>query len=300
MLLTGILSTFASPIYSNMKFNSILIVLPILTVLMFDLGLSLRVSDFVNIFKKPKAMLAGLFGQLIILPLIGLCIGTVCKLQPEFFIGLMLIACCPGGSSSNIFSKIAKGDVALSVSLTAFSSIITLFTLPLIMQITTARLGESVGISLPVGNLLKQNLFTMLLPIVAGICLRRWAEGVSLKIDKVLSKCVFPALMLLAAIFFIQNKDVIISQFGTLGLATGGLILGSISAAAAICLILRLQKTEKRTIVIEVGMQNAAQAIAVATSPFVFGNPLIATPAIIYALLMNIVLLTYVAVIGRR
>ena len=94
--------------------------------------------------------------------------------------------------------------------------------------------------------------------------------------------------------------DVIISQFGTLGLATGGLILGSISAAAAICLILRLQKTEKRTIVIEVGMQNAAQAIAVATSPFVFGNPVIATPAIIYALLMNIVLLTYVAVIGRR
>ena len=104
-----------------MKFNSILIVLPILTVLMFDLGLSLRITDFVEIFKKPKAMLAGLVGQLIILPLIALAIGSACHLQPEFFIGLMLIACCPGGSSSNIFSKLAKGDVALSVSLTAFS-----------------------------------------------------------------------------------------------------------------------------------------------------------------------------------
>lgn len=267
---------------------------------MFDLGLSLRVSDFIAIFKKPKAIVAGLFGQLVLLPLIALGIGTLFRLQPEFYIGLMLIACCPGGSSSNIFSKLANGDVALSVSLTAFSSVITLFTMPLIMQFTTTHLGESVGISLPVGNLLKQNLFTMLLPIVAGICLRRWAEGVSMKIDRVLSKCAFPALMLLAAIFFIQNKTVIISQFTTLGLATGGLILGSILAAAVICLILGLRKTEKRTIVIEVGMQNAAQAIAVATSPFVFGNQVIATPAIIYALLMNVVLLSYVAIIGRR
>lgn len=282
-----------------MKFNSILIVLPILTVLMFDLGLSLRLSDFVNIFKKPKAMLAGLAGQLLVLPLIALGIGSLCGLQPEFFIGLMLIACCPGGSSSNIFSKLAKGDVALSVSLTAFSSVITLFTLPVIMQATTTRLGEAVGISLPVGNLLKQNLFTMLLPIAAGICLRRWAEGAALKIDRVLSKCAFPALMLLAAVFFIQNRTVIISQFGTLGLAAGGLIIGSILAAAAISVLFRLGKGERRTIVIEVGMQNAAQAIAVATSPFVFANAVIATPAIIYALIMNIVLLTYVAVAGR-
>lgn len=282
-----------------MKFNSILIVLPILTVLMFDLGLTLRLSDFVNIFKKPKAMLAGLAGQLVVLPLIALCIGCLFKLQPEFFIGLMLIACCPGGSSSNIFSKLAKGDVALSVSLTAFSSIITLFTLPAIMQATTTQLGESVGISLPVGNLLKQNLITMLLPIVAGICLRRFAEGTAIKIDKVLSKCAFPALMLLAGIFFVQNKEVIIDQFGTLGLATGGLIMSSILAAAVISVVLHLRKTEKKTIIIEVGMQNAAQAIAVATSPFVFANAVIATPAIIYALLMNVVLLIYVAIAGR-
>lgn len=283
-----------------MKFNSILLVLPILTVLMFDLGLSLRVSDFVNIFKRPKAMFTGLAGQLIILPLIALGLGLLFGLQTEFFIGLMLIACCPGGSSSNIFSKLAKGDVALSVSLTAFSSVITLFTLPLIMQITTSRLGEAVGISLPVGNLLKQNLITMLLPIILGICLRRYAEGAALKIDKVLSKCAFPALMLLAGIFFVQNKEVIIKNFGTLGLTAGALILSSILVAAAMSVILRLKKTEKRTIVIEVGMQNAAQAIAVASSPFVFANAVIATPAIIYALLMNVVLLIYVAITGHK
>jgi len=283
-----------------MKFNSILIVIPILTVLMFDLGLTLKPSDFVTIFKKPKAMLSGLAGQLLILPLIALGIGFALDLKTEFFIGLLLIACCPGGSSSNIFSKLAKGDVALSVSLTAFSSVITLFTLPFIMHLATKSMGEEVGITLPVGNLLKQNFFTMVVPIMAGILIRHYCEDVALKIDRVLSKCAFPALMLLAGIFFIQNRGVILGNFGKLGLATGGLILISICVAAIMSIILKLQKTQKRTIVIEVGMQNAAQAIAVATSPFVFNNSVIAIPAIIYALLMNVVLLIYVALVARK
>lgn len=283
-----------------MKFNSILIVLPILTVLMFDLGLTLKLKDFVNIFKRPKAMITGLAGQLVVLPLIALGIGSALHLPAVYFIGLMLIACCPGGSSSNIFSKLAKGDVALSVSLTAFSSVITLFTLPAIMQITTTHLGQAVGITLPVGNLLKQNFFTMLLPIAIGITVRHFFDNAALKIDKVLSKCAFPALLLLAGIFFVQNRDAIIANFGTLGLATGCLILCSIAVAALAGRALRLGRTERRTIDIEVGMQNAAQAIAVATSPFVFNNPSIATPAIIYALLMNVVLLTYVAVVSKR
>jgi len=282
-----------------MKFNSILIVLPILTILMFDLGLTLHFADFARIVRKPKAMILGLAGQLIVLPLIALAIGATLGLPSVFFIGLMLIACCPGGSSSNVFSMLAKGDVALSVSLTAFSSLITLFTLPLIMQITTARLGESIGITLPVGNLLKQNLITMLLPIVAGILVNHWFGNASRKINKVLSKGAFPALMLLAGIFFVQNKEVIIHNFGTLGIATGALIILSILAATGAGYVFRLQRTERRTIIIEVGMQNAAQAIAVATSPFVFNNAAIATPAIIYALLMNVVLLTYVALLKK-
>lgn len=282
-----------------MHFNSILIVLPILTVLMFDLGLTLHLSDFVNIVKRPKAMIVGLVGQLVVLPLIGWAIGTVLGLSSIFFIGLMLIACCPGGSSSNIFSKLAKGDVALSVSLTAISSVVTLFTLPLVMGIVTSHLGEAVGVTLPVGNLLKQNLVTMLLPIIIGILIRHFFNDTALKIDKVLSKCAFPALLLLAGIFFVQNKDAIIDNFGTLGLATGSLIIVSILVAALLGFIFRLQRTEKRTINIEVGMQNAAQAIAVASSPFVFNNSEIATPAIIYALLMNVVLLTYVACIPK-
>lgn len=280
--------------------NSILIVLPILTVLMFDLGLTLKLSDFVTVFRYPKAMILGLSGQLLLLPLIALALGTVFNLSPLFFIGLVLIACCPGGSSSNVFSKIAGGDVALSVSLTAVSSLVTLVTLPIIMNYTTLRLGETVGVTLPVANLLKQNLLTMLLPIALGIALRYWKEGVAMKIDKVLSKVAFPALMLLAAIFFIQNKGAIIANFKVLGLSTGSLIISAILVAAVLGRLIRLDNRQQRTINIEVGMQNAAQAIAVATSPFVFNNSEIATPAIIYALLMNLVLLTYVALIPKK
>ena len=115
----------------------------------------------------------------------------------------MLIACCPGGSSSNIFSMLAKGDVALSVSLTAVSSIITLFTVPIIMEWTTEYVGAAVGVHLPVGNLLMQNLITMLLPIILGILCRLYFPTAATNIDEVLSKLAFPAL---------SDKDVIDSD----------------------------------------------------------------------------------------
>lgn len=277
--------------------NSIVIVLPILTLLMFDLGLSLEGKDFLLVFKRPKAIIAGMLGQLILLPSLAYLVTLLLNLPPVFTIGIMLIACCPGGSSSNVFSKLAKGDVALSVSLTAVSSIITLITMPVIMQWVSSSYGRDVNITLPVGNLLVQNLITMLLPIIAGILIRRYRQNVAIRISAVLSKLAFPLLMLLAGLFFIGNRDTIIEYFGLLGISVTAMLITAILLAAILCIVFRLQKKERRTIVIEVGMQNAAQAIAVATSPFVFNDGSIAVPAIIYALMMNIVLLTYVAVI---
>lgn len=277
--------------------NSIFLVLPILTILMFDLGLTLEGKDFLLVLKRFKAVVAGMMGQLLVLPLLAWGIANMMGLSPLFTIGLVLIACCPGGSSSNIFSKLAKGDVALSVSLTAISSIITLFTVPVILQWVTTSVGQSQGITLPVGNLLVQNLFTMLLPILAGIGIRRWKRETAESIDKVLSRLAFPALMLLAGIFFVQHRTTIAEHIGTLGAGVTLLLLGSILCAALLCLAFALRQQERRTIVIEVGMQNAAQAIAIASSPFVFNDGRFAIPAIIYALMMNVVLLIYVGTI---
>lgn len=163
---------------------AIWIVLPILTLLMFDLGLSLKFEDFGKVFRSPGPIVIALVGQLVLLPLIALGLATLFKLPPVFFIGLVLIACCPGGSSSNVFSKLAGGDVALSVTLTALSSVITLFTIPLVMSWATALVGTSVGISLPVGNLIKQNLVLMLLPVLLGIGLHYAWPAVADKVDR--------------------------------------------------------------------------------------------------------------------
>lgn len=279
--------------------NSIFIVLPILTVLMFDLGLTLEGKDFILVLKRYKAVLAGMTGQLLALPLIAWGLASFLELSPLMTIGLVLIACCPGGSSSNVFSKLAGGDVALSVSLTAVSSIITLFTIPLVMQFATASTGEAIGIHLPVKNLLMQNVVTMLLPILLGIALRRYRREIALKIDRVLSKLAFPALMFLAAVFFVQHRATIADNFTSLGLATTLLLLCAVAVAVALSALFRLKSQERRTIVIEVGMQNAAQAIAIAGSPFVFNDGRIAIPAIIYALMMNIILLIYVAIVKK-
>ena len=280
--------------------NPIFIVLPILTLLMFDLGLTLSLQDFVFVAKRPKAAIVGLAGQLLVLPLIAYALASILHLPPYYFIGIMLIACCPGGSSSNIFSLLAKGDVALSVSLTAVSSIVTLFTLPVVMQIVTTSVGQTVGVSLPVGNLLMQNIITMLLPIALGICVKHYFSVAAQKMERILTKCAFPALMLVVILFYIQHKDTIMSASAITLLSPLTLIVCAITVAALIGWMLKLSSKEQRTIIIEVGMQNAAQAIAIASSPFIFNNDIIAIPAIIYSLMMNLVLLTYVTIVRRK
>lgn len=280
--------------------NTIWIVLPILTLLMFDLGLSLRFEDFGKVFRHPWPLAVAMFGQLVLLPLIALGLARLFGLPPVFFIGLVLIACCPGGSSSNVFSKLAGGDVALSVTLTALSSIITLFTIPLIMSWATRLVGESVGIVLPVGNLIKQNLVLMLLPVLLGIGMHyAWPKAAE-RTDKVLMKLAFPLLLVLITVFYIQHHRTILENIGILGLCVTALILVAIGLSSLLSRGVKNSPQQRRTVVIEVGMQNAAQAIAIASSPLIFASDEMAIPAILYSLMMNIVLLTYVAVVRRR
>ncbi len=288
--------------------NTVFIVMPILCLLMFQLGLGLDFEAFRKVASKPGGLVVGIVGQIVVLPLVAWILGRLFGLDPLFFIGIMLIACSPGGSSSNVFSYLAGGNVALSVTLTAVSSILTLFTIPFIMHWVVEYAGTGISASassassassaaqihLPVGKLFAQNIVMMLVPILLG-----W--GVQLKFAKAtgvlkkwLGKLSFPALILLASIFFLQHKETIIREFPRLGLCIGLMIIIAIAAGGILSRLAGLSGADRKTIIIEVGMQNAAQAIAVACSPFIFANEVIAIPAIIYALLMNIVLLVYV------
>lgn len=233
---------------------AIWIVLPILTLLMFDLGLSLKFEDFGKVFRSPWPIVVALVGQLVLLPLIALGLASAFRLPPVFFIGLVLIACCPGGSSSNVFSKLAGGDVALSVTLTALSSVITLFTIPLVMSWATNLVGESVGISLPVGNLIKQNLVLMLLPVLLGIGLHYAWPRAAEKTDKVLSRLAFPLLLVLITVFYIQHHRTILDNIGVLGLCVTALILLAIGCSSLLSRLVRNDTKQRRTVLIEVGM----------------------------------------------
>ena len=276
--------------------NTIWIVMPILIVLMFLLGTELNKEAFINVARHPKAVLLGMVGQIILLPLIAFRLTWTLNLPPVYFMGLVLIACCPGGSSSNIFSMLAKGDTALSVTLTAVSSIITLFTLPIIMEFTSYYVSHNAGttIELPIGKLLMQNIVLFFIPLLAGMLLRYKSPAWAAKVSRALNKIAFPALMLLAFLFFMQYTQEIMDNFRLIGFACGMLIIISMLCSSLLSRIGNLTNAVRHTIVIEVGMQNAAQAIAIATSPFIFNSGEMAIPAIIYALLMNILLLLYI------
>jgi BASS family bile acid:Na+ symporter len=244
--------------------------------------------------------LAGLIGQIVFLPVIAFLVGKLFGIEPIFFLGIMLIGCSPGGSSSNVFSMLAGGDVALSVSLTAFSSVITLFTSPLIMDFVASMMGNDVDVHLPVGNLLVQNIVLMAVPIAIGLLIAVYKESFAQKLHAVLKRLAFPLLILLASVFFIQNRETIIEEFPKLGLTITILILLSMLSGILLSWLMQLTRKEQRTIVIEIGMQNAAQAITIASSPFVFNNDIMAIPAIVYALMMNVILLIYVGVLKGR
>ena len=276
--------------------------MPILIVLMFLLGIDKNKKAFTDIAHNPKAVLLGLTGQIVNLPILAFSTAWLLKLPPVYFMGLVLVACCPGGSSSNVFSMLAKGEVALSVTLTALSSIITLFTLPIIMEFVTARVSDMSGINieLPVGKLFIQNIVLLFVPLFSGSLFKHFCPEAATKVSKVLGKMAFPALMTLAAVFFLQYKKEIAENFASLGLSAALLIVIAMACSSCMSRIGKFNDAVRRSIVIEVGMQNAAQAIAIASSPFIFNNGEMALPAICYALLMNVILLTYVYFIRRK
>jgi BASS family bile acid:Na+ symporter len=275
--------------------------MPILIVLMFLLGTDLNKKSFTDVARNPRAVIIGMIGQLILLPLIAFALAYFLNLPPVYFMGIVLIACCPGGSSSNVFSMLAKGDVALSVTLTAISSIVTLFTIPIIMEFVARFVSEQSGVevNLPFGKLIVQNIVLLFVPLIIGILFRKFYPETATKVNKMLSKFAFPALMTLALIFFLQYTEEIKENFAVLGITITALILAAMLCSSLLSRATKSGTAVRRTIVIEVGMQNAAQAISIASSPFIFNSGEMALPAIIYALLMNVILLIYVAIVKR-
>ena len=260
------------------------VLLPVgLALVMLGMGLTLLPEDFQRVTRYPKAVAVGLVSQLVFLPIIAFLVASIVPMRPEIAVGLMVLALCPGGPSSNMITYLAKGDVALSVTLTALSSAITVFTIPIFANLSLQYFaGQSAAIALPVGQTMLQIFAIALVPVGLGMLIRQQFPNLARRLEKVANRLAigFLALIILAIIIHEWNRlPTFIAQVGI-----GVVLLNVISMAIGFWLgkLLNLKFPQQICIAIEVGIQNATLAIAITAG--LLNNPDMAIPAAIYSL----------------
>ncbi len=255
-----------------------------LAFIMFALGVGLTLEDFLRVFKHPREILVGLLCQIVLLPAVALALAFVWPLAPEIAIGVVILAAAPGGPTSNLFTRFANGDVALSVSLTAISSLFCVLTVPPIVVLSSGLiLGSAATGEIAIADTAIRLFLMATLPVIAGVLFRRMAEDLAIRAQ--------PSLILLAALAFVLVLTVAVLQvweqlptfFAQSGFVTLALVVAMMSLSYAIAAGAQLDRKRRVTISIECGLQNATLAIAVATS--LFGAGLEMFPAITYGLI---------------
>ncbi|MBH8553465.1 bile acid:sodium symporter family protein [Nostocaceae cyanobacterium CENA357] len=258
-----------------------------LFIIMLGMGLTLTLEDFKRVVIYPKAVLIGLGAQLIMLPIVGFGIASVFPLDPQLAVGVMILAACPGGPTSNMITFLAGGDVALSVTLTAISSLITVFTIPLVINLSMQRfLGEGTTLQLPFLSTVLQIAVITLLPIAIGMIAKRYAPGLADKVDKPVK---WLSLFFLAVVItgvLLRERNNFVSYVIDVGWVTLALNVVTMVLGFAIATLTRLGEKSTTAITIEVGIQNGTLAIAIASTPALLNTPTMAIPAAIYSLLM--------------
>ncbi|MEN8227818.1 MAG: bile acid:sodium symporter family protein [Bacteroidota bacterium] len=256
-----------------------------LIIIMLGMGLSLVLDDFKRIFVYPKAIFLGLVNQLIILPLIGFGIVMLFPLSPEIAIGIMILAACPGGPTSNLITHLAKGDTALSVSLTALSSFITILTIPFIVNFALVHfLDAGQMIRLNVLETIIQIFIIIIIPIGIGMLIRRYREGFALRMANPVRKASAVVIALVIIGIVIKEKENIISYFQQAGIVALTLNVATMLVGYYSARLLKIKDKQALSIAIESGIQNGTLAISIAV--VLLGSTELAIAPAIYSLLM--------------
>lgn len=262
------------------------VLLPIaLAVVMLGMGLGLVPADFGRIVRDPKAVMAGTLCQVVALPLFALLIVSVMPMPPVIAVGLIVLALCPGGPSSNLITYLARGDVALSVTLTAVSSLITVFTIPVLANLAVGRfLGGDAAISLPVGATMLRIALITLVPTAAGMAMRQRLPRTAAALEKQVSRLAVALLALIILTVLIREAAnvpgfVLRAGLAVIALNGLGLLAGCLSGA-----LLGLPIGQRTCLAVEVGMQNGTLALAITAG--LLANPEMAVPAALYSLWM--------------
>jgi BASS family bile acid:Na+ symporter len=257
-----------------------------LGVVMLGLGLGLTLADFRRVFAMPRAVLVGLGVQTIVLPAVAFGIAVGFGLSPELAVGLMLLAASPGGATANIYSHLARGDVALNITLTATNSVLCLLTLPLIVNLSLAHFMEAGQYVPPPVRKVIEVAVIIVAPVALGMLLRALAPRISERLAgpvKVFSVAVL-VLVIGAALAAEWNR--LPAYFAAVGLACLVFNLASMGAGYVVPLAMRLDKRQAIAIAMEIGIHNGTLAIFVALN--VLGSSAMSVPAAIYSIIMFI------------
>ena len=256
-----------------------------LFLIMFGIGLSLRLIDFKNVITSPKVVGIGLCAQMVLLPLIAFAVALVFALPPEIAVGLIIIALAPGGATSNMFTYLCKGDVSLSITLTALASVITPFSIPLLADASMHYfMGSNVAFSLPVGETIMKLFVITVIPVVLGMLVLAYGERVAKKIEPLFKWLSILFLLLIIALIVLKNAAHMASFFAQAGLATLVLNIVALLVGYQLAKLTKLSHPQSITIGFEVGIQNGTLALVVAGT--LIGNSVMMVPAVTYSLIM--------------
>jgi len=262
------------------------VILPLaLAFIMFVLGLGLTGADFLRVVKQPRDFFVGTFSQILILPIIAFILVKLWPIAPELAIGVMIIAAAPGGVTSNLLTSFAKGDVALSISLTAIISLLCVFTIPFIVLTSVELLGvHGVDSNISLVSMSRDMFLIVTVPVILGMLLRKISYKIATKFEPLAKKIsIFLFILVLLGAIAAERENVV-SYFAQAGLITLVLNIVMMFVAYYVAQLLASGTKQKKCITIECGLQNGTLAIFVATS--VFGGGMYVIPAATYSLIM--------------
>lgn len=269
-----------------------------LGIIMLGLGLSLTLADFKRVTHYPKAVTIALVCQMILLPALCFVLVMVTDLDPVLGVGMMLLAASPGGATANLYSHLSKGDVALNITLTAINSILTLFTLPLIVNFSLNYFMES-GQYVPVQFAKVIEVFAIvLIPVSIGMLIKKQWPGFALKMDKPVKIASALILIVLIVSVTIREKHVLVEYAGNLGLPVLLFNVLSMAVGYFIPRMLNVDKRQSIAIGMEIGIHNGTLAIYIALS--VLANSMMSVPPAIYSLIMFFTAAVFGFLVNRK
>ena len=256
-----------------------------LIIIMFGMGLSLSLRDFEAVFLKPKAIILGLICQLILLPIVGFALIDLFTLTADIAIGIIILAACPGGPTSNLITHLANGDTALSVSMTAACSLITLLTIPFIINLGLQKvLGAGTLIQLNVLQTILQVFVVVIIPVALGMLLKSKRAKFSMRMQKPVKRAsgIFFVVVLVAVI--IKERALVFSSLDEAGLVSLSLNLITMSIGYGLGYVFKLSLKQRISITIEGGIQNGTLGITIAT--ILLNNTAYAIAPAVYGIIM--------------